>query len=76
MDKMKEIKEEKDKLEKSVTDNINIVESEILPKLKALVMELSASKVQLEMMRSDLENYQQAKQRVEEDMKLLEKCLN
>ncbi|KAL4509935.1 hypothetical protein ABPG72_010128 [Tetrahymena utriculariae] len=76
MQRMKDVKEEKMQLEKSITENINIVESEILPKLKALVQDLVHSKMQLDMMYNDLENYKEAKYKVEEDMKLLEKCLN
>lgn len=45
---MIEIREEKEKLEKNVCDNINTVESEILPKLKSLVLDLQGTKAHLE----------------------------
>lgn len=52
------------------------METEILPSLKGLLSELSHSKMQLEVMHNDLDNYKEAKQKVEEDTKLLEYCLN
>jgi len=41
---MKEVTLEKQKLENSINENIVIVESDILPRLKSLVVELELTK--------------------------------
>lgn len=61
----------RNRLERQVKENIDVVEVDILPKLSQIVIDLTEASQGLVKARAEILAYSQAKQVVEDDMQLL-----